>query len=172
MRRATTHENASEVWAPEALLRIRIARPIMNARPLTSQQQKSNYQARYRDIAARILRDAGVLKVSYYKGPGRAFAIPEKKLVRIKEPTTKRRLFAAAHEAGHVACGHGIRSKRVYVGSMRRPGTRSVSFASTACRCLGSFSAPTSSTSVTRSFWVCVERPRRHSTRASFDGVG
>ena len=78
------------------------------------QKAREASRQRYQDIAAAILRDAGVESIEYFQKQGRAHAFAKKKHVKICRPTTKRRLFTAAHEAGHVFMNHRG-SKRSYV---------------------------------------------------------
>jgi len=66
------------------------------------QQGKKAMAERCQRIGKLILNEAGVEKVEYYNRL-KGWAISRHKFVRIPEPTTRRRLFILAHEAGHVA---------------------------------------------------------------------
>lgn len=84
---------------------------------LTPQQlQKAREEARqrYQAIGVSILRDAGVERIEYFEKHGRGHAYPQSKRVKICKPTTRKRLFAAAHEAGHIYYQHNS-SKRRYL---------------------------------------------------------
>ena len=54
---------------------------------------------------AAILEEAGVKDVQYHDRL-RGWAYPDRKSVRVPTPTTRRRLYIVAHEAGHVALNH------------------------------------------------------------------
>jgi len=69
------------------------------------QQAKKAMAERCERVGKAILDEAGVKKVQYHdRLCGRAFV--EDKLVFIPKPTTRRRLYVVAHEAGHVALNH------------------------------------------------------------------
>ena len=69
------------------------------------QQGRKDMADRCRRIGKQFLEQAGVERVVYRSGlSGRA--CPEEKWVSVPEPTTRRRLYVVAHEAGHVALNH------------------------------------------------------------------
>lgn len=61
---------------------------------------------RFQRIAGLILTEAGVSVVEYHDRGLCGTAWAKERRVRIPRPTTRRRLYVAAHEAGHVAHGH------------------------------------------------------------------
>ena len=69
------------------------------------QQGKKAMAEKCQRVGKAILDEAGVKKVSYHDLlSGRACA--ELKVVCVPTPTTRRRLYVLAHEAGHVALNH------------------------------------------------------------------
>jgi len=70
------------------------------------QDAKRQAAKRFQAIAQSILDAAGVELIEYHDKGLRGTAWAKDKRVLVPRPTTRRRLYIAAHEAGHVAHGH------------------------------------------------------------------
>lgn len=69
------------------------------------QQGKKAMAERCQRVGKAILEEAGVKDVQYHNRLG-GWACPDRKLVCVPTPTTRRRLYFVAHEEGHVALDH------------------------------------------------------------------
>ena len=94
---------------------------------------------------AAILEEAGVKDVQYHDRL-RGWAYPDRKSVRVPTPTTRRRLYIVAHEAGHVALNH------IGVKPQHRQEYEAERYAHDALRRHG-ISVPKKSTQVAKSTW-------------------
>jgi RES domain-containing protein len=70
------------------------------------QDAKRQAAERFQTIAQDILDAAGVQHIDYHDKGLRGKAWGKQKRVLVPWPTTRRRLYVVAHEAGHVAMGH------------------------------------------------------------------
>lgn len=70
------------------------------------QKGKEDMAIRCAEIGKRILDEAGVKTVHYEDGGLSGRSIFGERTVWVPKPTTRRRLYILAHEAGHIAMGH------------------------------------------------------------------
>lgn len=69
------------------------------------QHGKKAMAERCQRVGKTIFDEAGVDKVEYHNRLS-GWAMSDKRFVRIPKPTTRRRLYIVAHEAGHIALNH------------------------------------------------------------------
>lgn len=75
------------------------------------QQGRKAMAERCQRVGKTLLDEAGVQEAEYHTRLG-GWAYPDRKSVRIPNPTTRRRVYILAHEAGHVALNHcGVKPK-------------------------------------------------------------
>ena len=74
------------------------------------QQGRKEMAIRCQAVADEIMKEAGVQKLEYHNRGLIGHASFRQKWVSIPPPTTRRRLYIAAHEAGHIALEH-VRNK-------------------------------------------------------------
>ncbi|QDU25872.1 hypothetical protein ETAA8_09440 [Anatilimnocola aggregata] len=67
---------------------------------------RERMRQRCEEVTKAILKEAGVESVEYHDKGLRGLAIVKKRYVYVPTPTTRRRLYIVAHEAGHVALKH------------------------------------------------------------------
>ncbi|MEZ5944947.1 MAG: hypothetical protein R3C18_26480 [Planctomycetaceae bacterium] len=119
------HDSAASAWAGECPQRDdtstnlefndyrgeedQVVEGLMKANPsgvvATLQQGKQQMAERCQRVGQLILKEAGVETIEYHNRLA-GWAVVESKRVRVPYPTTRRRLYIVAHEAGHVALDH------------------------------------------------------------------